>query len=155
MKSMKSINNCPRGYSMSAQGVCTQSLGGDSPLAHSPGDCNDCIDQCVAQSSHCSGAHSHPPGGCNCNRQCANYNYDGNVCNEPGFNDDSPGYCTDVYTCTEYIYYCWGGDNCMNQCYWECQDYGGGYSGPGGGGGRTGGYGGDHRTGGRIRRRRR
>ena len=140
---------CPKGYSMSAQGVCTQSLGGDSTLAHGPQDCNECIDQCIAGVQHCSGAHSYPPGGCSCNRQCQDWGQTSTVCDgDPG--DWQGQNCTSTQECLQYVYYCWGGDNCMDECYWECTYDGGGmgYSGKGEGGR------GDWRKGGKIRRRR-
>ena len=71
---------CPRGYAMSTQGVCAQSLGGQSTLGGVPG--NSCADQCYNFYTPLMGA-------------CADYS--GNV---DGY---CPGYCDGYTICTDCL----------------------------------------------------
>ena len=136
---------CPKGYSMSTQGVCTQSLGGDSPLWHHSSNCNDCMHMCWQNSNHCFGAFSYPPGGqCSCNMVCNSW-----VTVEYPCNHDPQQTCSESGCASgDWTYYCYSNADCSGQCSAYCS--GVGYSGPGGGGGGRGRWAG----GGRIKRRR-
>ena len=138
-------SNCPKGYSMSAQGVCTQSLGSDSTFGHWASGCNDCHQQCYSSMSHCGGYSSSPQGPpCSCTSMCAP---GGNVtityeCQMGGgVPDGTPiggGMCQ-YEGCNDWTYYCYTDPmHCVNQCSGFC-GAGAGYSGEHSGAGEHGG----------------
>ena len=130
--------NCPKGYQMGSNGVCQQvggyarggRIGNDnSTMGWWANDCNDCIDGCLSQFSHCNGCHTfHPGANCNCNYMWNQM-------------ENQAQYC------------CYGDtSSCIASCSGICMSgprFGGGYS------GESGGQGSSRRMGGRIRRRRR